>query len=457
MSTGGAAQASRAPGARRGASAEPLHSGPPDGRRVRDARVIGEVGLAHACSHFFQLSLPPLFPAFRDTFGLSWSELGLLMTVFYAVSCVGQAAAGFLVDAQGPRRVLAAAFAAMVAGAIAAATASGSAGLFAAAALMALGNSAFHPADFSTLNRCVSPSRLGHAFSLHAVAGNVGYASAPVAMIAMSGAFGWRGALVGAAVLGVGTALFVLRPAGVFGSVADERPAGRVASTGAGTTAGASAALRTTPATGPTLSTQGALAFLNPALLACMVFFVTINIAMIGLQSFGATLLQAAYGYPVATSAAWLTAFIVAAGAGMLAGGFVAAATPRHEWVAAAGTIAAGLVSALLAVQVVPEGLAGPLACAAGFAIGVVAPSRDMLVRASTPVGATGRAYGIVYSGVDVGAALGPLFVGAWLDRAMPGAAYATVAVALFITAGVGLAIALLARRLPSSAAPAQT
>jgi len=192
-------------------------------------------------------------------------------------------------------------------------------------------------------------------------------------------------------------------------------------------------------------------------LLACMVFFVTINIAMIGLQSFGATLLQAAYGYPVATSAAWLTAFIVAAGAGMLAGGFVAAATPRHEWVAAAGTIAAGLVSALLAVQVVPEGLAGPLACAAGFAIGVVAPSRDMLVRASTPVGATGRAYGIVYSGVDVGAALGPLFVGAWLDRAMPGAAYATVAVALFITAGVGLAIALLARRLPSSAAPAQT
>jgi len=134
----------------------------------------------------------------------------------------------------------------------------------------------------------------------------------------------------------------------------------------------------------------------------------------------------------------------------MLAGGFVASASTRHERVAAAGTLAAAAFTALLALQIVPGWAAGAVACAAGFAIGLVAPSRDMLVRASAPAAATGRAYGIVYSGVDVGAALGPAVVGAWLDRGQPGAAYATVAVALVVTAGLGLVIGRLAAARPS-------
>jgi MFS family permease len=419
LSAAGAAPAGPAEG--RG----PVAGVPPAGAPT-DARAIGEVGVAHAVSHFFQLSLPPLFPALRDAFGLSWAQLGLVMTVFYTVSCVGQAASGFIVDAHGPRRVLAAAFAAMCAGALAAAAADGPALLFVGAALMALGNAPFHPADFSTLNRRVSPPRLGHAFALHAVAGNVGYALAPVAMVALSAAFGWRTALVVAAAAGGAAGAWVLRPAGVFG----------------GGTAPGSAS--------PAAPGPGGLGFMNAALVACMAFFVTINIAMIGLQSFGPALLQAAYGVGVAAAAGWLTAFIVCAGAGMLAGGFVASSVTHHERVAVAGTLAAAAAVAVLAMRAVPPGAAGGLACVAGFAIGMVAPSRDMLVRASTPAGATGRAYGIVYSGVDVGAALGPAIAGAWLDRSMPGAAYATVSAALVATAGLGLAIARLARRLPS-------
>jgi MFS transporter, FSR family, fosmidomycin resistance protein len=74
-----------------------------------------------------------------------------------------------------------------------------------------------------------------------------------------------------------------------------------------------------------------------------------------------------------------------------------------------------------------------------------------MLVRASTPPGATGRAYGVVYAGVDVGAALGPAIVGAWLDRGLPEAGYASASLALLATALLGLEIARRARRLPDS------
>ena len=77
----------------------------------QDARTIGVVGVAHATSHFFHLLLPPLFPAFIQEFGLSYSQLGLLMSVFFVVSGLGQALAGFLVDRVGARPVLHAALA----------------------------------------------------------------------------------------------------------------------------------------------------------------------------------------------------------------------------------------------------------------------------------------------------------------------------------------------------------
>jgi len=244
----------------------------PAPRSPSDARIIAEVGFAHGVSHFYQLALPPLFPLLRDEFAWTWSQLGLVMTLYYAVSCVAQAAAGFVVDAWGARRVLAGAFCLIVAGVLGVALADGLTGLYAGAALMALGNAVFHPADLATLNRRVAPARLGHAFSLHAVAGNIGYAVAPVSLILLAGAFGWRGALLVIAAVGASAALFLLRPRGVF----DGRPAKPDA-----------AAAR--PAAGP-------LAFMTPALGVCMVFFVTINVAMIGLQSFGATLLQVGYG-----------------------------------------------------------------------------------------------------------------------------------------------------------------
>jgi MFS transporter, FSR family, fosmidomycin resistance protein len=57
----------------------------------QDATVISIIGLAHGTSHFFHMLLPPLFPAFIRDFGLSYSELGLLVSVFFVISGIGQA------------------------------------------------------------------------------------------------------------------------------------------------------------------------------------------------------------------------------------------------------------------------------------------------------------------------------------------------------------------------------
>jgi Arabinose efflux permease len=136
-----------------------------------DVRVIGLVGFAHGTSHFFHLLLPPLFPWLMPEFGLSFTQAGAMMTVFFVVSALGQAASGFVVDRIGPRRVLLAGIACFVLAALVLAAANGYAMLLAVGALAGLGNSVFHPADFTVLNRKVSPARLGHAFSVHGPVG----------------------------------------------------------------------------------------------------------------------------------------------------------------------------------------------------------------------------------------------------------------------------------------------
>ena len=159
----------------------------------RDARTIGLVGLAHGTSHFFHLLLPPLFPLFIHDFGFSYSELGLLVTVFYAISGTGQALSGFLVDRVGARPVLFAALACFALAAVMTASASGYPGLMLAAALAGLGNSPFHPVDFTILNKRVSHPNIGHAYSVHGISGNLGWALAPVFLAGLTVAFGsWR-------------------------------------------------------------------------------------------------------------------------------------------------------------------------------------------------------------------------------------------------------------------------
>jgi MFS transporter, FSR family, fosmidomycin resistance protein len=162
----------------------------------RDAWVIGLVSTAHGFSHFFQLVLPPLFPLLKDVFGVGYQVLGLLTMVFYGTSCLAQPAMGFLVDHLGARRVL-------LTGLVVTAGATALMGfvphfylLFPLAMLAGLGNSVFHPADFALLNAQVGGGRLGRAYGFHGIAGNIGWALAPVISFGLASTIGWRPAFM---------------------------------------------------------------------------------------------------------------------------------------------------------------------------------------------------------------------------------------------------------------------
>lgn len=391
-----------------------------------DWRTIGLVGSAHAGSHFFQLVIPSLFVPLGSAFGLDFAQLGLLMTTFFVVSGLGQVASGFIVDRIGPRPVLWFGVATFVVSALLLATAGGYGTLMLAAIVGGIGNAVFHPADFSILNHRVTPNRLGHAFSAHNLTGTLGWALSPLFVVGISEWLGWRAAAFGVAVL-----MAIILVGLIWGReslhVQGTRDAPKQAST-------------TNTTEGSGLQGAGLLATLSqlvasPALWGAFLFFVCATIAFSAVQNYTIPLMGEIYGMTVVAAGTVLSGYMAGQILGMLAGGFLVNATAKSEVVVFMSLIAAAVVFALLASGVVPLALAALSMALAGFFSGLSAPSRDMLVRKVTPKKSVGSVYGLVYSGLDVGSALGPLMFGLLLDAGMRSGPWLGAAVAFVVAA----------------------
>ena len=389
----------------------------------RDARIISLEGLAHGVSHFFHLILAPLFPWLKDAFGLSYAELGFLMTVFFVVSGVGQALSGFVVDRIGALTVLFFGLLCLVASALLLSVAPNYTVLLAGSMLAGLGNSVFHPACFTILNKHVSAARLGHAFSVHGLTGNLGWAAAPVFLASMAGLFGWRTALLAAASLPAAALLLLFVNRDLLQT--QDVQAAHVSAKNAQAVDGS------------------VFSFMRiPAIWMCFAFFFITAMALGGIQSFSSASLRALYDMSLAWATAGYTVFMAASACGMVWGGFVAAKATRHDRTIAFAFSGAGAMAMAIAAAAVPPWMAVVLMGAVGFGAGVAGPSRDLLIRAAAPKNATGRVYGVVYSGLDIGLSVAPLLFGALMDSSHPSWVFICIgifqAMAIFTAVGVG-------------------
>jgi MFS family permease len=378
-----------------------------------DARIIGVVGAAHGGSHFFQLVLPPLFPLLKTAFGVSYTELGLLMALFYAASGLCQTPAGFVVDRVGAARVLAGGLALLGAGAILASLASGYAMLLPAAVLMGLGNSVFHPADYAILGHHVTPGRMARAFSVHSVGGTLGWALAPVLVASVAALTSWRVALLLSGVMGLLLAAVVVAHRDLLETPAHRAPEG----------VGAGAAL------------AGHLrVFTAVPILLCFAFFALQSTALVALQGFMPLALAKLHDLPMVVATASVTAFMIGSAAGSMAGGILADRSGRHQRIILGGLALAALVLLLVGRIELPAPVLLALIALAGALSGLTTPSRDMLVRSAAPAGASGKVFGFVYSGLDLGATLSPALIGTLLDAGRPGAVFTTAAIVMALS-----------------------
>jgi MFS family permease len=356
-------------------------------------RTLAAISTAHWVSHFQMFVLPMLFPFLKEQLGVGYIDLGFALTAFAVVSGLTQAPMGYLADHIGARKVLLmgltlGGFALIMLGLHLSYTS-----LIVSAVLLGLANSVYHPADYAILSAHMDEARMGRAFSVHTFAGFLGGAVAPGIVAALVATTGGLGALIVAGSVGPLVALLLLLVGIPDASAADRHVDGVKA---------------------PQQN------IITPALIVLTGFFMLLSLSSAGIGNFGVVALMSGYGASFSSANIALTAFLGASAVGVLAGGFLADHTRRHGQLAAACFAVNAAIVFVIATVTLPSLLLTASMAAAGFLGGVIAPSRDMLVRNAAPAGAAGRAFGIVSTGFNLGGIVSPLLFGWIMDQNSP-------------------------------------
>src|SRR4051812_20245535 len=384
-------------------TSEPLDL-PADAGRVRDAKVIAIVAIAHFVSHVYIMLLPPIFLLVKDHFGVDYTDIALALTAYNVASALLQTPAGFLVDRIGARVMLTLGLILSGIAICVSALLPGYWAFLIGYALLGVANTVYHPADYSILSATVDGKRMGKAFSIHTFAGYLGSGVTPAIVIGAVALWGWNGGFLFAAVLSFAAAILLM----LTGSVLPRAP-------------------RKTQAAGPGDGRVGLDLLLSGPILRNLLFFFCLAMSNGGIQTFAVVSLSAIHGTSAEVANIGLSGFLLFSALGVLLGGIIADRTPHHERVAAVGFACTSTMAVLMGWVDMPAAVLIFVMSLGGLLNGMIQPSRDMMVRAVTPRGSFGKVFGFVTTGFNLGGMVAPLIYAWLMDHGQPRMIYAIV------------------------------
>jgi FSR family fosmidomycin resistance protein-like MFS transporter len=374
-------------------------------------RILGLVGAGHMMSHFYSNTLPPLLPLLNSDLGISYTMLGALLSLRGIMSSGMQMPAGILVDRYGAKLILSIGLAMCAFGTLMTASAVDYWMILAGGIVLGIGNSAFHPADYSILSASMDEKFMGRAFSLHSFFGNMGNAIAPVVLISITALYSWRVSLMVAGIAGFVILAGLLTQWKYISEDSMPKTTKQKAQEPANTADDA----------GPQ-STWEVMRYIltSPAILFLFLYYCMNTLAGGGLRNFAVAGLVETHATAATVANAAFTAFLVANAAGVLVGGWLADHSRRHEMIAAVGLAISAGVLVLVGAYTLPAILLAVTFTFAGLTNGLIGPARDMLIRRASPKGSVGKVFGFVFSGQTIGQAVAPLAFGFMIDSGVP-------------------------------------
>ncbi|WP_447771445.1 MFS transporter [Pseudomonas kilonensis] len=142
-------------------------------------RIIGAVALAHLINDLIQAVLPSIYPMLKDSYGLTFTQVGLITLTFQLTASLLQPWVGYHTDRHPKPWLLPAGTVCTLIGIVMMSMVGSFALILLAAALIGIGSSTFHP-EASRVARLASGGRYGLAQSTFQVGGNAGSAFGPL-------------------------------------------------------------------------------------------------------------------------------------------------------------------------------------------------------------------------------------------------------------------------------------
>jgi MFS family permease len=360
-------------------------------------------------SHFYSNTLPPLLPILNSDLGISYTMLGALLSLRGMMSAGLQMPAGFIVDKYGAKATLAVGLAMCAIGTIMTAAAVDYWMILLGGIILGIGNSSFHPADYSILSASVDDKFMGRAFSLHSFSGNLGNMIAPIVLITLSTLYNWRVSLMVSGIAGFVILAAIVSQWKVLAEDSEGQPKKKKKK-------------NEPAAAGAPQSSWEVTKYIltSPAILFLFLYYCMNTLAGGGFRNFAIAGLVETHDTAVTIATTAFTAFLTANAAGVLVGGWLADFTKRHELVAVIGLGISAVVMLLMGVYDLPGFLVIGIFGFAGLTNGMIGPARDMLVRRASPKGSMGKVFGFVFSGQTIGQAVAPLLFGFMIDSGVP-------------------------------------
>lgn len=388
--------------------------------KIRDTKIMFIVGAAHAMSHFAQFILPRLTDWVTVSLKISVTQLSVVVMVFYIVSCLVQTTSGFIVDKKGGRPILLFGLSFIALGLSGYALSTQYWMLLASAVFLGIGNGVFHPVDYTLINKLVKPKRISYAYSVHGMTGNLGWALAPVFVVGIAKLTdSWRIAIACSVALVVLVLLVCIyqRQLLALPVEVEKQP------------------LEPKEPKQPaeilkTENTESIFAFLKlPAIWFCMLFFFFYALNGGAILVYSPQAVQGLFGMGEFSAATCVTVFMIASAVGMAYGGHLASDPSRCEKIVAFAFGISAVFALMMAFLPLSHGMVFVMFALIGFFTGIAGPSRDLIVKRATPEGASGRVFGVVYAGLDIGQAISPLLYGLLIDHKQYAGIFITLAI----------------------------